>query len=107
MPNVLSCLAIFEFLTCAAYSIRSSDCLENFPYSYSLTKSRNFYIVRMTERGGGTDQKEVSEDDPPENGSGEDLVPPSKKLPPGKRHLKKQESTFFGRNSMMLGDTNV
>lgn len=59
----------------------------------------------MTEKGDGTEQKEVSEDDPPENGS--EQVPSAKKLSPGKRHLKKQESTFFGRNSMMLGDTNV
>ena len=60
----------------------------------------------MTEKEESAEQRENSKD-PPENGSKGELLGAAKKLPPGKRHLKKQESTFFGRNSMMLGDTKV
>lgn len=60
----------------------------------------------MTEKEESAEQRENPKD-PPENGSKGELLGAAKKLPPGKRQLKKQESTFFGRNSMMLGDTKV
>lgn len=60
----------------------------------------------MTEEGGTMSLP--PEEEPPENDSeSSDLLGAAKKLPPGKRGLKKQESTFFGRNSIMIGDTKV
>ena len=61
----------------------------------------------MTDKKEATEQEKVSEDTPQENGNKGELLGAAKKLPPGKRQLTKQESTFFGRNSMMLGNTSV